>query len=73
MSPRNCVVYSLIFFLLQQMRSLGIYSRLDEVFDAPTAVKHVLIEQSGLDRSVRIYFSVIAYIHKPFFWLNTAR
>lgn len=34
------------------MRELGIESRLDQVFDAPNAVKDVLISQSSLDRSV---------------------
>lgn len=31
---------------------LGIYSRLDQVFDAPNAVKEVLISQCGLEKSV---------------------
>lgn len=54
---KNCsIVFSPDSLLLQQMRTLGIYSRLDEVFDAPTAVKQVLIGQFGLDHSVRIYF-----------------
>lgn len=35
----------------EEMRCLGIYSRLDQVFDAPAAVKEVLISQSGLDNS----------------------
>lgn len=35
-----------------QMHALGIYSRLDEVFDAPLVVKEVLISQFGLDKSV---------------------
>ncbi|KAL8129198.1 hypothetical protein V2J09_018353 [Rumex salicifolius] len=35
----------------EEMRQLGIYSRLDQVFDAPAAVKEVLISQSGLDDS----------------------
>lgn len=34
------------------MHKLGIYSRLDQVFDAPSAVKDVLISQSGLEHSV---------------------
>ncbi|XP_068328844.1 structural maintenance of chromosomes protein 5 isoform X2 [Pyrus communis] len=34
-----------------KMSALEIYSRLDQVFDAPTAVKEVLISQFGLDRS----------------------
>ncbi|KAJ9558256.1 hypothetical protein OSB04_012870 [Centaurea solstitialis] len=33
------------------MSSTGIYSRLDQVFDAPYAVKEVLIGQSGLEHS----------------------
>ncbi|XP_078148221.1 structural maintenance of chromosomes 5 [Carex rostrata] len=39
------------FDLTQQMMDLGIYSRLDQVFDAPNAVKEVLISQFGLDKS----------------------
>ncbi|XP_028760559.1 structural maintenance of chromosomes protein 5 [Neltuma alba] len=39
------------FQISEDMRTLGIYSRLDEVFDAPTAVKEVLIGQFGLDHS----------------------
>ncbi|XP_050387730.1 structural maintenance of chromosomes protein 5 isoform X2 [Argentina anserina] len=35
----------------EEMSALGIYSRLDHVFDAPIAVKEVLIGQFGLDRS----------------------
>lgn len=38
---------------VEQMNELGIYTRLDQVFDAPDAVKEVLISQCGLDRSVR--------------------
>lgn len=34
------------------MRKLGIHARLDQIFDAPAAVKEVLISQSGLDNSV---------------------
>ncbi|WVZ78858.1 hypothetical protein U9M48_026506 [Paspalum notatum var. saurae] len=34
-----------------EMKQLGIYSRLDQVFKAPDAVKDVLISQSGLDDS----------------------
>ncbi|KAH9295863.1 hypothetical protein KI387_039451, partial [Taxus chinensis] len=34
------------------MRNLGITSRLDEVFEAPSAVKEVLISQAALDHSV---------------------
>lgn len=39
------------FEISEEMRKLGIYSRLDQVFDAASAVKQVLISQSGLDRS----------------------
>ncbi|KAL5708300.1 Structural maintenance of chromosomes protein 5 [Ranunculus cassubicifolius] len=35
----------------EQMRKLGIYSRLDQVFDSANAVKEVLTSQFGLDRS----------------------
>lgn len=35
-----------------QLRALGIYSRLDQVFDAPDAVKEVMISQFGLEYSV---------------------
>lgn len=42
------------FYSLKQMSALGIYSRLDQVFGAPTAVKEVLTSQFGLDRSVCI-------------------
>ncbi|XP_010694874.1 structural maintenance of chromosomes protein 5 isoform X2 [Beta vulgaris subsp. vulgaris] len=35
----------------EEMRKLGIHARLDQVFDAPAAVKEVLISQSGLDHS----------------------
>lgn len=42
---------------------LGICSRLDQVFDAPNAVKEVLISQFGLDKSVCYFFcSVISGI-----------
>jgi hypothetical protein len=34
------------------MEQLGIYSRLDQVFQAPDAVKDVLIDQAILDDSV---------------------
>ncbi|RWR76688.1 structural maintenance of chromosomes protein 5 isoform X1 [Cinnamomum micranthum f. kanehirae] len=40
------------FTVSEEMRDLGIYSRLDQVFDAPAAVKEVLTSQAGLDRSV---------------------
>ncbi|KAL7158055.1 hypothetical protein ABFS83_02G117600 [Erythranthe nasuta] len=39
------------FRITDEMRKLGISSRLDQVFEAPHAVKEVLIGQSGLDRS----------------------
>ncbi|KAL7618649.1 hypothetical protein Lser_V15G03887 [Lactuca serriola] len=35
----------------QQMSSMGVYSRLDQVFDAPYAVKEVLIGQANLESS----------------------
>jgi len=42
----------LSFFYIKQMHSLGLYSRIDQVFDAPNAVKEVLTGQFGLDHSV---------------------
>ncbi|KAK1293175.1 hypothetical protein QJS10_CPB17g01860 [Acorus calamus] len=39
------------FHISNEMRKLGIYSRLDQVFDAPNAVKDVLISQHRLDHS----------------------
>lgn len=39
------------FNVSEEMHSLGIYSRLDQVFDAPNAVKEVLISQCGLNNS----------------------
>ncbi|WCJ18564.1 structural maintenance of chromosomes 5 [Euphorbia peplus] len=39
------------FQVSDKMHELGINSRLDQVFDAPNAVKEVLISQFGLDRS----------------------
>ncbi|KAG6789486.1 hypothetical protein POTOM_005584 [Populus tomentosa] len=39
------------FFISNEMRQLGIYSRLDQVFEAPDAVKEVLISQFGLEHS----------------------
>ncbi|CAH9122921.1 unnamed protein product [Cuscuta epithymum] len=39
------------FLLTEEMRNLGIYSRLDQIFDAPVAVKEVLISQFGLEHS----------------------
>ncbi|KAK1413281.1 hypothetical protein QVD17_35052 [Tagetes erecta] len=35
----------------QEMSSMGLYSRLDQVFDAPYAVKDVLVGQAGLENS----------------------
>lgn len=40
------------FHYLIQMKMLGINSRLDQVFDAPLAVKEVLISQFALQNSV---------------------
>ncbi|KAJ8747043.1 hypothetical protein K2173_011297 [Erythroxylum novogranatense] len=39
------------FHVSDQMHQLGIYSRLDHVFDAPDAVKEVMISQFGLEKS----------------------
>ncbi|XP_068658656.1 structural maintenance of chromosomes protein 5 [Aristolochia californica] len=39
------------FYISDEMRRLGIYSRLDQIFEAPNAVKEVLISQAGLERS----------------------
>lgn len=39
------------FQISEEMHALGISSRLDQVFDAPHAVKEVLISQFGLDSS----------------------
>ncbi|KAM7472541.1 hypothetical protein LguiA_010724 [Lonicera macranthoides] len=39
------------FRVSEEMRALGIYSRLDQVFDAPYAVKEVLTGQFGLEYS----------------------
>ncbi|KAG9135376.1 hypothetical protein Leryth_007142 [Lithospermum erythrorhizon] len=39
------------FKLTEEMGRLGISSRLDQVFDAPTAIKEVLISQFGLEYS----------------------
>ncbi|KAL8500858.1 hypothetical protein ACS0TY_020443 [Phlomoides rotata] len=39
------------FRITDEMRRLGISSRLDQVFEAPYAVKEVLITQFGLDKS----------------------
>ncbi|XP_062174170.1 structural maintenance of chromosomes protein 5 isoform X2 [Alnus glutinosa] len=42
---------TLPFQLSEEMHSLGLYSRIDQVFDAPNAVKDVLTGQFGLDHS----------------------
>ncbi|XAR54385.1 hypothetical protein NMG60_11029487 [Bertholletia excelsa] len=39
------------FRVTEEMRALGIYSRLDQIFDAPTAVREVLVGQFGLSYS----------------------
>ncbi|XP_019427513.1 PREDICTED: structural maintenance of chromosomes protein 5 isoform X3 [Lupinus angustifolius] len=39
------------FEISEDMHALGIYSRLDQIFDAPGAVKEVMIEQFILDHS----------------------
>ncbi|KAJ3669235.1 hypothetical protein LUZ60_011185 [Juncus effusus] len=39
------------FNLTREMKELGIYSRLDQVFESPNAVKEVLISQCGLENS----------------------
>ncbi|XP_057496428.1 structural maintenance of chromosomes protein 5 isoform X2 [Actinidia eriantha] len=39
------------FHVSEEIHTLGIYSRLDQVFDAPNAVKEVLIGQFGLEYS----------------------
>ncbi|KAL2330753.1 hypothetical protein Fmac_018334 [Flemingia macrophylla] len=39
------------FEISEDKRTLGIYSRMDQIFDAPTAVKEVLISQFNLDNS----------------------
>ncbi|OWM78401.1 hypothetical protein CDL15_Pgr016125 [Punica granatum] len=39
------------FRITRELHALGIYSRLDQVFDAPKTVKDVLISQCGLDHS----------------------
>ena len=52
--PENfvIVILNILLFFLWQMKQLGIYSRLDQVFQAPDTVKDVLISQAGLDNSV---------------------
>jgi len=47
---------------MEQMRKCGIFARLDQIFDAPTAVKEVLISQSGLNHSVRSLCLTIDFI-----------
>ncbi|KAJ0975605.1 hypothetical protein J5N97_017570 [Dioscorea zingiberensis] len=39
------------FQISDEVRKLGVYTRLDQVFDAPNAVKEVLISQAGLEHS----------------------
>lgn len=39
------------FYASEEMRAFGIYSRLDQVFEAPNAVKEVMIGQFGLGSS----------------------
>ncbi|XP_057977926.1 structural maintenance of chromosomes protein 5 isoform X2 [Malania oleifera] len=39
------------YHISEEMKALGICSRLDQVFDAPNAVKEVLISQFGLEHS----------------------
>jgi hypothetical protein len=56
------VVFNILLFLFWQMEQLGIYSRLDQVFQAPDTVKDVLISQAGLDDSVLLYY--LSSVHK---------
>ena len=44
------------------MHSIGIYSRLDQVFNAPNAVKEVLSCQFGLDRSVSSLSFLVQFV-----------
>ena len=44
------------------MHSIGIYSRLDQVFNAPNAVKEVLTSQFGLDRSVSSLSFLVQFV-----------
>ena len=46
------------------MRKIGICARLDQIFDAPAAVREVLISQSGLDHSVSLLFLLV--VHSKF-------
>ena len=48
----NHLISHFFFFDTKQMHSIGIYSWLDQVFNAPNAVKEVWTGQFGLDRSV---------------------
>ncbi|CAG7879398.1 hypothetical protein BRARA_C00699 [Brassica rapa] len=43
--------HSAPFHISDHMRSLGLHSRLDQIFDAPSAVKEVLTSQFSLDDS----------------------
>lgn len=56
------LMFVLCFLLIGQMHELGIYSRLDQVFDAPTAVKEVLTSQFGLEHSVCLKLPWSTYI-----------
>ena len=56
-------ILSLIcFFDTKQMHSIGIYSRLDQVFNAPNAVKEVWTGQFGLDRSVSFLHFLFQFV-----------
>lgn len=48
----NQFLYHAFILFLVQMSTLGISSRLDQVFDAPDAVKEVLTSQFALEHSV---------------------
>mgnify|MGYP004711582087 CR=1 FL=1 len=48
----NLLLINVSLHCLNQMRMLGIYSRLDQIFEAPYAVREVLISQFGLEYSV---------------------
>ncbi|KAM0950640.1 putative structural maintenance of chromosomes protein [Dioscorea sansibarensis] len=39
------------FQISEEVRKLGVYTRLDQVFDSPSAVKEVLISQAALEHS----------------------
>lgn len=49
---------------------MGVYSRLDQVFDAPYAVKEVLIGQANLESSVCFCFSSCLKLTKKLFILT---